>query len=124
MFDRYVDFVMSCGITGRINCYSLIPWIIEFSYYDEASGIGQMFTHSVGTEEYNVFWGTMLKDSRFTAWPAGDTYQVYPGPLPSIRFEKLNEGIQDFEKIRLLREEYKAKRKSENWKGLKLHGQI
>nr|MCU0386946.1 DUF4091 domain-containing protein [Flavihumibacter sp.] len=37
---------------------------------------------------------------------AGDTYQVYPGPSSSIRFEKLVEGIQDFEKIRILREEW------------------
>lgn len=51
-----------------------------------------------------------LNDSRFTAWPAGDTYQVYPGPLSSIRFEKLVEGIQDYEKIEILREEYRRKK--------------
>lgn len=48
-----------------------------------------------------------VQDSRFTAWPAGDTYQVYPGPMTSIRLEKLTEGIQDFEKIRILKEAYK-----------------
>lgn len=42
------------------------------------------------------------RDSRFTAWPAGDTYLVYPGARSSIRFERLREGIQDFEKIRIL----------------------
>lgn len=67
---------------------------------------------------YNSFTANPLKDSRFTAWPAGDTYQVYPGPLPSIRFEKLNEGIQDFEKIRLLREEYKVRNETEKLKRL------
>lgn len=252
LFDKYVGFVMSCGIDRRINCYSMIPWKIEFSYYDEAAGKELAFTHSVGTDEYNAFWETMLrdftahlkkmgwfgitaiamderpmdamksviallksidpewkialagdyhdeiegdiydyclasrftfpdkvlkareesgklstwytcctevypnlftfsapdegvwigwytaaagfdgylrwaynsftanplKDSRFTAWPAGDTYQVYPGPLPSIRFEKLNEGIQDFEKIRLLREEYKVRNETEKLKRL------
>lgn len=30
------------------------------------------------------------------------------GPLSSVRFEKLIEGIQDFEKINILRKEYKA----------------
>ncbi|GGK83420.1 glycoside hydrolase domain-containing protein [Rufibacter glacialis] len=55
---------------------------------------------------YNSWVEHPLQDSRFKTWPAGDTYQVYPGPLTSIRFEKLIEGIQDFEKIRLLREEF------------------
>jgi hypothetical protein len=55
---------------------------------------------------YNSWVANPLQDSRFRTWPAGDTYQVYPGPLTSIRFEKLVEGIQDFEKVRLLREEF------------------
>jgi hypothetical protein len=56
---------------------------------------------------YNSWPKDPLNDSRFTAWPSGDTYQVYPGPMTSIRFEKLVEGIQDFEKIYILKNEYK-----------------
>ncbi|HUN03458.1 MAG TPA: DUF6067 family protein, partial [Niabella sp.] len=26
LFDKYIDFVMSCGIKERINCYSMVPW--------------------------------------------------------------------------------------------------
>lgn len=48
-----------------------------------------------------------LRDSRFRTWPAGDTYIVYPGARSSIRFERLIEGIQDAEKIRILREQFK-----------------
>ncbi len=241
LFDKYISFVMSCGITERINCYSMVPWEVAFTYYDEALGRDTVFTGAIGTPEYNAFWRTMLvdftahlkkkgwfdittiamderpmkamlsviellktidpgwkislagdyhpeiekdiydycvasrwvfpgevlqdrkqsgkvstwytcctekypnmftfsppdesvwagwytaatrmdgflrwaynswpatplADSRFTAWPAGDTYQVYPGPLSSIRFEKIIEGIQDFEKINLLRKLYK-----------------
>jgi hypothetical protein len=44
-----------------------------------------------------------LKDSRFRTWPAGDTYQVYPGPRSSIRFEMLRDGIEDYEKISIIR---------------------
>lgn len=240
LFDRYVSFVMSCGISNRINCYSMVPWKLEFSYYDEALGMDTVFKQPIGTPAYNEFWSRMLtdftahlksrnwfekttiamderpmeamksviallksvdkdwkialagdyhgeiekdiydycvasrftfpdevlarrksegkistwytccmepfpngftfsppdehvwmgwytaaakmdgylrwaynswtkeplKDSRFTSWPAGDTYQVYPGPLSSIRFEKLIEGIQDFEKIEILRKTY------------------
>lgn len=240
LFDKYIHFVMSCGITQRINCYSMVPWKIAFPYFDEKSEKEVVFSDAIGTPEYNQFWGTMLKDftrhlkekgwfditaiamderpmkdmqsvisllksidpnwkislagdyhpeiekdiydycvasrwtfpdsiltrrhqegkkstwytcctekypngftfsppdenawlgwytaatgmdgylrwaynswpahplkdSRFTAWPAGDTYQVYPGPLSSIRFEKLIEGVQDYEKIRMLKRIY------------------
>ena len=39
-----------------------------------------------------------LQDSRFTAWAAGDTYMIYPEGRSSIRFERLIEGIQSYEK--------------------------
>jgi hypothetical protein len=52
---------------------------------------------------YNSWPENPLKDSRFRSWPAGDTYQVYPGPKSSVRFEKLREGIQDYEKIRIIK---------------------
>ena len=51
-----------------------------------------------------------LKDSRFWSWAAGDTYSIYPGPCSSIRFERLREGLQDCEKIRVLRKELKGKK--------------
>lgn len=50
-----------------------------------------------------------LQDSRFTAWAAGDTYLIYPGGRSSIRFERMIEGVQAFEKIRILREEFTQK---------------
>jgi len=58
---------------------------------------------------YNSWVENPLQDSRFRTWPAGDTYIVYPDNRSSIRFETLREGIQDAEKIRILREELKAK---------------
>lgn len=252
LFDKYISFVMSCGINQRINCYSMVPWKIAFQYYDENLGKNTVFTGAIGSAEYNIFWTSMLKDftkhlkqkgwfsitaiamderpmpamqsvikllkqidpewkitlageyhpeieqdifdyciasyhsfpdailkkrqqqgklstwytcctekypngftfsppaehvwlgwytaaknmngylrwaynswpkeplkdSRFTAWPAGDTFQVYPGPLTSIRFEKLIEGIQDFEKIKILKEEYKKQGRERQLKEL------
>jgi hypothetical protein len=240
LFDKYVSFVMDCGIKDRINCYSMVPWKIAFTYFDEALQKEAVFTDAIGTPAYNAFWKTMLTDftqhlkqkgwfsktyiamderpmkamqdvikllksvdqnwkialagdyhpeieadidnyciasrwdfplttlekrkeqgkistwytcctepypngfsfsspaesvwigwytasknmngylrwaynswtknplldTRFTAWPAGDTYQVYPGPLSSVRFEKLIEGAQDFEKIQQLKSVY------------------
>lgn len=242
LFDKYVSFVMDCGIDRRINCFSMVPWKIAFRYYDEKEAAYCEFTSKIGSPEYNEFWRNMLtdftshlkqkgwfdkaviamderpmkvmqdviallktidpawkvalagdyhpeievdifdycvasrwqfpdavlkrrraegklstwytcctepypngftfsppvehvwtgiytaaknmdgflrwaynswpanplRDSRFTAWPAGDTFQVYPGPMTSIRFEKIIEGIQDFEKIQILCEDYKS----------------
>jgi hypothetical protein len=55
---------------------------------------------------YNSRVENPLTDSRFRTWPAGDTYMVYPDARSSIRFERLVEGIQDAEKIRVLRKKY------------------
>jgi hypothetical protein len=52
---------------------------------------------------YDAWPADPMRDARHVAWPAGDTYLVYPGGESSVRFEKLREGIVDFEKIRLLR---------------------
>ncbi len=49
-----------------------------------------------------------LRDSRFKLFPPGDTYVVYPGGRSSVRYERLVEGIQAVEKVRLLRAEYDA----------------
>ena len=57
---------------------------------------------------YNSWPKQPNEDSRFGNWPAGDTYLVYPEGS-SIRFERLVEGIQAYEKIRLLRPELNLK---------------
>ena len=36
-FDRWISFLDSCGINGDINCFSMVPWDMTFTYYDEAS---------------------------------------------------------------------------------------
>lgn len=56
---------------------------------------------------YNSWPKNPLQDSRFGTWPSGDTYLVYPGARSSIRFERLIEGIEDYEKIRILTQEFK-----------------
>ena len=238
VFDKYIEFVMSCGIDQRINCYSMITWDLKFIYFDENKGDTVSVFAKPGTQAYNDLWEPMitdftghlklkgwfgkttiamderdmegmkavmallkridpewktalagnyhreiamdifdyciiihgkfdkdildarrasgmpttyytacgenrpnaftfsppaenvwigwyaaaegftgylrwaynnwtadvLHDTRYKTWPAGDCYQVYPGPRTSIRFEKLIEGIQDFEKIRIITE--------------------
>jgi hypothetical protein len=241
MFDKYITFMMSCGITQRINCYSMITWDLSFIYFDEALGRNTSVTLTPGTAEYTTYWKGMitdftrhlkekgwfertaiamderplesmkavisllrgvdpgwkialagdtyhpeiemdiydhclasylkfdpdlmirrkalgmpttyytacpeeypngytssppaenawlgwyaaakgytgylfwayntwvpdpLHDTRWRRYPAGELFQFYPGPRTSIRFEKLIEGIQDFEKIRLLKDQF------------------
>ena len=50
---------------------------------------------------------TPLTDSRFRLFAPGDTYVVYPGPRSSVRWERFIEGVEQAEKVRILRAEYK-----------------
>ena len=252
IFDKYVSFLMSCGINQRINCYSMVTWNLSFIYFDEALGDTTSIAVKPGSKAYNDFWEPMLtdftkhlqekgwfgkaaiamderdmesmkaviallrkidpgwktalagnyhpeiamdiydyciiihgkfdpdvlkarkdagkpstyytacgedhpnmftfsppaestwiswyaaskgftgylrwaynnwteatlQDTRFRTWPGGDCYQIYPGPRTSIRFEKLIEGIQDFEKIRILRDQFTREKKVEKIKEL------
>ncbi|WP_270087815.1 DUF4091 domain-containing protein [Sphingobacterium sp. SYP-B4668] len=68
--------------------------------------------------DYNNWNRDPFKDSRFGPFPAGDTYFVYPGARSSIRFERLREGIQDFEKVTFLRRQFKANGHLEDLKKL------
>ena len=67
---------------------------------------------------YNSWTVTPEEDSRFTAWPAGDTYVVYPFSVSSVRWERLVQGIQLFEKYKILLTEAKAAGDAERVDGL------
>lgn len=63
IFDKWVTFMMKdVGITGQIDCYSMVPWHLKFRYYDEASSKFMDAQLKPGTEEYDAFWGRFLKD--------------------------------------------------------------
>ncbi len=53
---------------------------------------------------YDAWPADPERDARHALWPAGDCFLIYPGGNSSLRFEKLREGIVDYEKIRILRE--------------------
>ncbi len=81
-------FIFSPPIEGR--------WI---SWYSAAKGYNGFLRWA-----YDAWPEDPMRDARFGSWAAGDCYLVYPGGNSCIRFEKLREGIVDFEKIRILRE--------------------
>ncbi len=94
-------YYVACGISE--------PNSFTFSPPAESCYLGWMAS-SMGFDgflrwAYNSWPEDPMVDSRYMKWPAGDTYFIYPGPLSSVRFERLREGIQDYEKIRILSEE-------------------
>ena len=92
-----------------------IPWPNNFTFSPPAeSALQGWMTAALHLDgflrwAYNSWPEDVMHDSRFRTWPSGDTYFVYPGPCSSVRFEKLIEGIQDYEKIRILREKVREK---------------
>ena len=95
--------------TFYVCCSDKFPNVFTFSDPAEGAYIG-WYTVAAGLDgflrwAYNSWVENPVIDSRFRTWPAGDTYITYPDARSSIRFERLREGIQDFEKIRILREQ-------------------
>jgi len=96
--------------TYYVCCADKFPNVFTFSdpaegayiaWYATAAGLDGFLRWA-----YNSWVENPMIDSRFRAWPAGDTYITYPGGRSSIRFERLREGIQDAEKIRILRAKF------------------
>lgn len=95
------NFLFSPPAEGR--------WI---SWYSAARGYDGFLRWA-----YDAWPADPVRDARHVLWPAGDCFLVYPGANSSIRFEKLREGIADYEKIRILREKA-AQSKDRNVKQL------
>ncbi|MDH6303643.1 hypothetical protein M2459_000423 [Parabacteroides sp. PF5-5] len=82
------NFVFSPPIEGR--------WI---SWYSAAKGYNGFLRWA-----YDAWPEDPNRDARHGSWAAGDCFLVYPGGHSCIRFEKLREGIVDYEKMRIIRE--------------------
>lgn len=98
-------------------CQEAFPNTFTFSEPAEATWT-VLHALAAGADGYlrwavNSWTADPLRDSRFRTWAAGDTYSIYPGPRSSIRFERLVEGLQDCEKIRILRETWTANGKTD-----------
>lgn len=112
------DVITKRRENGQISCVytccsEAFPNIFTFSDPAEAAWT---VLHAVagGYDGYsrwsiNAWTADPLRDSRFRLFAAGDTYSIYPGPRSSIRFERLMEGLQNCEKINMLRKEFTSK---------------
>ena len=98
--------------TTYICCSPPRPNTFTFSQYSEQMWLG-LYAAAQGFDgmlRWSVFnWPRdPLFDTSFNphhgSWAPGDTFLVYPGPRLSVRWENLRDSIENFEKIRILRE--------------------
>lgn len=61
VFDRYVEFMAENGVDQLIECFSMIPWDMNFRYMDEASGEYRYLQCKTGDREYADLWIPFLK---------------------------------------------------------------
>ena len=100
-------------------CTEPRPNTFTFSPLAEAEWLG-WWAAKINVDGYlrwalNSWVKDPLLDSRFTAWAAGDCYILYPGGRSSTRFERLIEGIQAYEKMRVLRNETDKRGRKKNY---------
>jgi hypothetical protein len=114
-----IEFRRAHGLvtTYYVCCADRFPNMFTFSEPAEAA-YSAWYATAAGYDgllrwAYNWWTENPLLDSRYIRWPAGDTYIIYPDARSSIRFERLVEGIQDAEKIRILREEWSENQSDE-----------
>jgi len=93
--------------TYYICCTPSFPNTFVFSPPVEGRWLGwYTFSHNYDGMlrwAYDAWPADPVRDARHVYWPAGDSYMVYPGGESSIRFEKMREGIADYEKIKILK---------------------
>lgn len=93
------------------SCSNAEPNIYSNSYPAEATYL-PLYAAANDLDGY-LHWAWLnwpeqpLTDSRFRKFGSGDTYSYYPGNRSSVRFERLIEGIHQYEKVQILKEEYK-----------------
>lgn len=96
---RDTTFYVCCGPSAPNTFVSSPPAEAEWlPLYAAAHGFDGFLRWA-----YDSWVADPFRDTAHVTWTAGDCFLVYPGARSSVRFERLRCGIQDFEKIRLLR---------------------
>jgi hypothetical protein len=97
---RLLCFYSPCS-DAHPNTYAFSPsgeaaWV---GWYAAANGFG-----GYTRQAYNSWGNRPLQDARSSSRAAGYYWVAYPGGCSSIRLERLVEGIQDYEKIQILKQ--------------------
>lgn len=93
--------------TFYVCCWPMKPNTFMGSELDEAFWCGA-YAGMKGMSgllrwAYNSWPADAAADATYGNWMSGDTFLVYPGGEPSMRFLMLKNGIQQAEKMRILR---------------------
>lgn len=81
----------------------------NFMQSNLAEGVWQMHISAAAGFDGFLRWAYQswienpLVSTDYVRWPSGDCFLVYPGNRGAVRFESMRDGIEDFEKINILR---------------------
>lgn len=94
-----------CCSPPRPNTFTHSPYAEQhwLGLYAAAQGFDGMLRWAAFNWPRDPLFDTSF-NPHFGSWAPGDTFLVYPGPRLSVRWENLRDSIENFEKIRILRE--------------------
>lgn len=97
---RITTFYICCGPL-RPNTFVFSPSAEQWwlGYFAAANNLDGMLRWAFANWNKDPLYNTA-----FGSWPDGDTFLIYPGVRSSVRWESLRDGIEEYEKIRILRE--------------------
>ncbi len=59
-FDQWIMLLDSCGINKQINCFSMVPWDMNFRYWDEAANDYGYLKATTSDVAYQELWSNFL----------------------------------------------------------------
>lgn len=62
VMDRYVEFMADHGVDAGISCFTMIPWDMQFRYFDEATGKYEFLKTKTSDPEYEALWTDFLQN--------------------------------------------------------------
>ncbi len=60
VFDQWITLLESCGIDEQINCFSMVPWDMNFRYWDEATNEYAYLKTTTSEASYRELWSNFL----------------------------------------------------------------
>lgn len=61
IMDRYIEYMAKHGVDANISCFTMIPWDMQFRYFDEAKGQYEFLKTKTDSPEYKALWTSFLK---------------------------------------------------------------
>ena len=101
----YTTTTYICCSPARPNTFTFSPYAEQqwLGLYAAAQGFDGMLRWAAFNWPRDPLFDTSF-NPHHGSWAPGDTFLLYPGPRLSVRWENLRDSIENFEKIRILRE--------------------